>query len=183
MKTKKEIEQLLMKTTPAYFGLGFIQCKINQYERIHIYHPDLMPIVNIEEEVHNHRYDFESTILLGRMNNKKYQFVKDINPTHYLQNESCNESIKVDKKDNVDGKVMLISEKWINQGETYFMKFDEFHTFQTSKCITYLKRSDYKQDMAQVIRPLNGDIVCPFSVKLAHEQCVEIIKDCLKDWK
>lgn len=179
---KAEILKILQKTNPHYFGLGFIQCKINQYERIHLYHPDLMPIVNIEEEVHNHRYDFESTILSGKINNKKYSFIESKNnPTHFLQNESCNENIKTENKDNLYGTVKLISEQWVNAGETYGMKFNEFHTFQTDKCITYLKRSDYKQELAQVIRPINSEVICPFSKKLSQEECWDIIHDCLKN--
>ena len=82
---KQELKNILLQTKPHYFGLGFIQCKINQYERIHVYHPDLMPIVNIEEEVHNHRYDFESKILMGKIKNKKYQFLENKNtPTHFF---------------------------------------------------------------------------------------------------
>ena len=73
---KLELKEILLKTNPQYFGLGFIQCKINQHERVHIYHPDLMPIVNIEEEIHNHRYDFESTILMGKLTIKNINLSK-----------------------------------------------------------------------------------------------------------
>lgn len=180
---KKYLLQILKETNPHYFGLGFIQCKINKYERIHIYHPDLMPIVNIEEEVHNHRYDFESTILLGSITNKKYEFIEGSKQTHFLQNESCNETIKVENNQNKYGTINLISEDTVNVGESYFMRYDEFHTFQTTQCITYLKRSDYKQDLAQVIRPLNNEIICPFSKKLKEEECWEIINKTLKDMK
>ena len=179
---KQELKNILLQTKPHYFGLGFIQCKINQYERIHVYHPDLMPIVNIEEEVHNHRYDFESKILMGKIKNKKYQFLENKNtPTHFLQDESCNENNKQDNSEKIYGNIILQSEQCINKDETYFMQYKEFHTFQTTKCITYLKRSDYKQEMAQVIRLLEGEIICPFSVKLSPEQCWEIINDCLQD--
>ena len=133
---KKYLLQILKETNPHYFGLGFIQCKINNYERIHIYHPDLMPIVNIEEEVHNHRYDFESTILLGSITNKKYEFIEGSKQTHFLQNESCNETIKVENNQNKYGTINLISEDTVNVGESYFMRYDEFHTFQTTQCIT-----------------------------------------------
>lgn len=178
---KQELKEILLKTNPQYFGLGFIQCKINKYERVHVYHPDLMPIVNIEEEIHNHRYDFDSIILMGQIKNKKYEFIEDeINPTHFLQNESCNESIKEENPKNVYGRIALISEEVVTQGHSYFMNSEEFHTFETKECITYLKRSDYKQDMAQVIRPLNAKIICPFSKKLSQEQCWLIIEDCLK---
>lgn len=178
---KKELERILKTTTPYYFGLGFIQCKINQYERIHLYHPDLMPIVNIEEEIHNHRYDFSSTILSGSIINKKYEFSEYGHITHFLQNESCNQDIKVENPQKLYGSIKLTSETLLQQGETYFMDFDEFHTFQTEKCITYLKRSDYRQDLAQVVRSLRGEVICPFSKPLSPQQCWDIIYDCLNN--
>lgn len=180
---KNELKEIVSKTEPKFFGLGFIQCKINDRERIHFYHPTLVPTVNIEEEVHNHRYDFESTILMGKINNKKYQFIEDNdNATHFLQSESCNESIKIEKSNNIYGTVVLESDECISKGEAYLMKFYEFHTFHTTKCITYLKRSSYKQDTAQVIRPINSEIICPFSIKLSPEECWNIINDCLKEF-
>lgn len=179
---KEQLEKILKQTTPHYFGLGFIQCKINNYERIHVYHPDLMPIVNIEEEIHNHRYDFSSTILSGSIINKKYDFNEYGHITHFLQNETCNKDIKTDNTKRLYGTIKLISENLLTQGETYFMHFNQFHTFQTEKCITYLKRSDYKQELAQVVRPLNGDVVCPFSKEMSVEQCWDIINDCLKNF-
>jgi hypothetical protein len=180
---KNEIKKIVSKTDPKFFGLGFIQCKINDQERMHFYHHSLVPTVNLEEEVHNHRYDFESTILMGKINNKKYQFIEDDNnPTHFLQNESCNELIKVEKSNNIYGRIVLESDECISKDETYLMKFNEFHTFHTNKCITYLKRSSYKQDTAQVIRPINSEIICPFSIKLSHQECWDIINDCLKEF-
>jgi hypothetical protein len=180
---KLELERILSKTTPAFFGLGFIQCKINQYERVHFYHPKLTPTVNIEEEVHNHRYDFESTILSGQIVNKKYKFIENKNnPTHFLQNESCNESVEAKNTVPIYGQIVLDSNDCIIQGHAYLMKFDEFHTFSTTKCITYLKRSDYKQEFAQVVRPLNSEIICPFSIKLSQQDCWDIIKDCLLEF-
>ncbi len=179
---KNQIEKLLATTTPNFFGLGFIQCKINQHERIHFYHPQLIPTVNIEEEIHNHRYDFESTVLMGKINNKKYQFVvNEDNPTHFLQDESCNASVKVENSKNIYGQINLISDERVIKGETYLMNFNEFHTFSTSKCITHLKRSDYKQNFAQVVRPLNSQIICPFSIKLSEQECWDIIQDCLRE--
>lgn len=177
---KQQLKEILTQTTPQYFGLGFIQCKINQYERIHVYHPDLTPIINIEEEIHNHRYDFLSTILLGNITNKKYDFIISENPTHFLQNESCNENIKPVHQENMYGHILLTSENIVKEGESYFMNYNEFHTFETSKCITYLKRSDYKQELAQVVRPIGSNVACPFSKKLSQEQCWSIIDDCLK---
>jgi hypothetical protein len=179
---KNDLEKILMKTTPNFFGLGFIQCKINQSERIHFYHPKLIPTVNIEEEIHNHRYDFESTILMGQISNKKYKFIEtQDNPTHFLQNESCNEEVKAENETPVFGTIVLESDDCVVQGQSYLMKFDEFHTFSTSKCITHLKRSDYKQELAQVVRPLGSQIICPFSIKLSQDECWDIIKDCLRE--
>jgi hypothetical protein len=58
---------------PHWFGLGFIQLKLTNNERMHFWHPDLQPIVP-EEEIHDHRYDFESFVIKGELRHQIYTF-------------------------------------------------------------------------------------------------------------
>lgn len=46
------------------FGLGFIQIKLGEVFRLHIYTKEIA-LTTQDEEIHNHRYDFKSTVLKG----------------------------------------------------------------------------------------------------------------------
>lgn len=164
---------------PYYFGLGFIQLKINPYQRYHFYHSNLSPILNIEEEVHNHRYSFDSTVLLGKITNKLYSFSPDNQGEFILENESCNEAIKIDNVQPIRGFLDLVSTIEISAGETYHMDYSALHTVSSSQCITRLERTDYQQQFAQVVRHGNATKICPFSSKLPEAQCWAIIKEMI----
>lgn len=173
------IRQLERK--PCYFGLGFIQLKINENERFHFYHPSLLPIINIEEEVHNHRYDFISEVLVGELNNKIYHFSSDINGHYQKEYESCNANIILSKEDkNIQlGELKLFTCMKINKGEKYFMDNRTFHTLETKVCMTKLTRSQYLQQYAEVVRPINTEIICPFSQKISESDCWDIIEEVM----
>lgn len=179
--TKNEIYKLIENTTPAFFGLGFIQCKINFHERVHFYHPELVPTVNIEEEIHDHRYDFTSKVLKGSLRNRIYCFGPFKNGSHYKQSESCNEHVKIEDNPKTIGHIFIKSDTTHHCGESYSLTHDQFHTVSSDICITHLTRTDYKKELSHVIRPLNGQVICPFSKKLSIDECWKIIEKCLNE--
>lgn len=63
---------------PHYFGLGFIQLKLSEHWRIHFWMPSWPTIPGAETEFHDHRYDFISKVLHGRLE----QEVFEVGPTH-----------------------------------------------------------------------------------------------------
>lgn len=166
---------------PIYFGLGFIQLKINDNERFHFYHPSLLPIINIEEEVHNHRYDFVSEVLIGELNNKIYHFNPLITGQYMKEYESCNANtiLSKEEKNFTIGNLELFSYIKINKGEKYFMDHRTFHTLETSLCMTKLHRSEYFKKYAEVVKPLYGESICPFSLKLSENDCWNIIEQVM----
>src|SRR5579863_7289598 len=52
-------------TEPYWFGLGFIQLKLNDTARMHFWLPEIPHPER--EEIHNHRYDFSSIVLAGHL--------------------------------------------------------------------------------------------------------------------
>lgn len=53
---------------PRLHGNGFIQLEVRPKTRLHIWHPDL-PRQEISTQIHNHRFAFESHVILGRQLN------------------------------------------------------------------------------------------------------------------
>lgn len=158
-----------------YFGLGFIQVKLNNWhERVHFY-SDQLPITVGEEEIHNHRYNFESIIIKGTLQNIIYE-IQDIVPaTHILSDESCDSKIKL-KSEPTPVSIIEVHNKILNSGDTYPMDHTWFHTVKSKNAITYLQRSMYKKDHAQVIRPIGADLICPFSENLKMSKLIEHIE-------
>ncbi len=52
-------------------GLGFLQVELTDHLRIHVWHPDLPRRRCFEHSsIHNHRFGFESTVLVGEIVNR-----------------------------------------------------------------------------------------------------------------
>jgi len=158
-----------------YFGLGFIQLKINNKYRLHFYTDKLK---SNTESIHNHRYDFKSIILKGELNNKLYNMVEGT--THYRINESCNESKSINIE-QIECSIKLMKDITYNQGQSYFMEYNKFHKVYSNYAITLLERSDYKQEEAQVIYKNDEKINCPFSLKVDSNKLWNIIEEMIND--
>jgi len=160
-----------------YFGLGFIQLKIDKNTRLHFYNKKLPPIVS-KEDIHNHRYDFTSEILLGTLIQEIYEVVPG--DTHYLEDESCQVDVKVESKPKLCS-VQMSSRHIHSPKSSYLISHTTFHrVYCDFECITLLNRTDYKKQLAQVIRPIEGAKVCPFSQKVKEEYLWNIIEEMLK---
>jgi len=156
-----------------YFGLGFIQLKIDEQYRVHFYSPKIPPIV---DDIHNHRYDFESTILMGTLTNTLWG-VKE-GDTHIRRSESCNPDIKSEKIEKKCA-VEFISKTIYTAGQTYKMSESEFHQVSANNCITFLKRGPMLKKCADIIAPKDTQPVCPFSRRVQEENLWVIIKEML----
>lgn len=162
-----------------FFGLGFVQLKLDANMRMHFYHPELMPIVG-EEEIHNHRYDFISTILAGKLHQQKYHVHFDITAAHEMVYESCTAGEEVDPQP-VSVMVRPVGGlQTYTCGESYTIHHNEFHTVDAEFAITRLYRGAIQHRYASVVRPKNAEKVCPFSKTLSDSECWQIIEDCLK---
>lgn len=60
-------------------GLGFIQVKLPHNRRMHVWHPDL-PRRDCYEwsAIHNHRFSFRSTVLIGQQVNRRYNVLEGL---------------------------------------------------------------------------------------------------------
>lgn len=60
-------------------GLGFIQIKLPANRRMHVWHPDL-PRRDCYDwsAIHNHRFSFRSTVLVGQQINRRYNVIEGL---------------------------------------------------------------------------------------------------------
>jgi hypothetical protein len=163
---------------PAYFGLGFIQLKINSTERVHFYHDDLPVLV---DEPHNHRYGFTSHIMQGKFEQALYAFTNDPAGGHYMDFEDCSPDVSIEDHPNVvTGSMKEIFSAVYCAGDHYCIEADTLHTVRaTNNAITYLVRDRPFKDFAGVVHEIGAEKVCPFSKPIPVNQCWEMIEDML----
>lgn len=165
-----------------YFGLGFIQVKLSDTERLHFYTDELPKTVQ-QEEIHNHRYNFVSKILFGEMLHYIYEVDENPNGEYLLTKESCNE----DNKLNDPGISVNIEQVFMTKYKTSQKYYINHNTFHNVSCedgtITHLKRTAYQKDFADVIHRKDKPTVCPFSIKVDEKDLFDIVARNLLDYK
>lgn len=162
------------------FGLGFIQIKLDEKNRVHIYHPQLIK-TSTEEEIHNHRYGFKSHVMTGTLVNHLYSVNEDHNGGFVLFNESCNPKIESPK----EKKVVNCSFQGSFQsksGTQYELSHKTFHKVEALNkdlVITWLERGEILSPYAQVVVKKGEENKCPFSVNLPTETLWSMVKESL----
>lgn len=162
---------------PAYFGLGFIQLKLNDTERLHFYHKDLPVLV---EEPHTHRYNFTSYILQGRFNQRIYWFSENPTGDHVYENETCDPYQEISVSERTYGYLHQLLESDYSEGDSYTIDVNTLHTVKASdNAITFLRRGTPFKTYAGVIRKVGIQKVCPFSKPIPENECWELIDDMI----
>lgn len=166
------------------FGLGFIQIKLSDTIRLHVYCSDVK-ITTDPEDLHDHRYNFESHILKGKLVNEIYSIFDG--DTHKLSFESCvpgwQKNVSNDAVQSINPcSVKLLSLSQLSSGSSYFMEKDTFHRVETERCITIVTREIPSKAMARVIT-LRGhqELTCPFSVNLPEDILWRIVEREISD--
>lgn len=162
-----------------FFGLGFIQIKLSDSQRLHIYTDKLKGTVS-EEDIHNHRYDFRSHILKGTLTQHMYSVVGGFGGDYILTQESCNPDNKADKPLKFVVTILPLGSQTMVSGSTYSTDHSVFHRVQSTDAITLITRSEYKKEFADVVIPKEQEPVCPFSANVSEEELWAIVKDRLE---
>jgi hypothetical protein len=160
-----------------FFGLGFIQLKLNDLERIHFYTNKFSKTATVEE-VHNHRYDFESTIIKGTLVQELFSHQLDEKGDYWISKETCNPSNKKVFNKQLC-KIKLIQRQTFSAGSSYWIDHDTMHRVESTDAITYLKRSPYMKNEADVIYPVDLATTCPFSVNISDVELWEVIRSMI----
>jgi hypothetical protein len=187
MKTTPLIDELRASakkygTEPYWFGLGFVQLKLNDHERMHFWCPEIPS--SEREEIHNHRYDFSSIVLAGELKHDVYHLDATIE-TSSVPFEAEWEIFETNCAPGKEGTVETVTPCIITNvgkfnlkaGSTYEFPHESFHTTQgTTFAITHLTRVLPKPlEYASVIKKIGQATTCPFKDKMAPEICWEHI--------
>jgi len=165
---------------PQWFGLGFIQMKLNDVERIHFWHPDLSADTP-EEELHDHRYEFTSTIIRGSLTHETWEFVSDPDGDHVMVQVACEPGVEVPPMPLGRGCIRRSGAYTMQAGSNYTFAPDDFHRVRSSRAVTLLRRGPKVKDYARVIKPVGQPTVCPFSRTISEHELWEYIADLMAD--
>lgn len=163
-----------------YFGLGFIQVKLESNRRVHFYHPDIPAFV---ENPHNHRYGFFSKVLKGSLTNRIYNLVPG--EEYRVFYDSC----KNNKSDNLpqsfNSGLKQIGEFITNSSSGYYINSETLHTvhpdFSMGSVITFIERESPTKDFAKIVEKINHPSACPFSRPMDDEEIWKIVDKCINN--
>ena len=160
-----------------FFGLGFIQLKLNESGRIHFY-TNKFRKTTVVEEAHNHRYDFESTIIKGTLVQELFSCQLDDDGESWITKETCDPATKKEFE-RQRCTIKLLQRQTFRPGSSYWTAHDTLHRAESSNAITYLERGPYMKDEADVIYPIDLVPTCPFSVKVSDDELWEVIRSMI----
>lgn len=170
---------------PAWFGLGFIQLKLNDSQRMHFWHPKLMSDMP-DEEVHDHRYDFTSHILKGELTHEVWEFEPDDDSSRSTKRgpfdlvlTNCKPGQPENPTVIATGNLIMDSSYTMKAGSHYSIKKDLLHRIRATSAITFLDRKDILKDTARVVRNRENPFVCPFSNVIPVDQLWSYIDECI----
>lgn len=111
-------------------GLGFLQIKLPGNRRIHVWHPSLPRRSCYRwSAIHNHRFSFRSTVLVGHQVNRRYAVRDDGSGTHDLISHDGPRSDKGGRLSYVAGRVSVadLRDEFYGTGDSYVMPELHFH--------------------------------------------------------
>lgn len=119
-----------MKAPISLHGLGFIQVQLQGDLRLHVWHPDLPRRSCFEHSaIHNHRFRFESLVLVGTQINIKYSATPLQPATHTLYRHDGERQAGGGRPWTPDGDVHMLktARHEIPAGTIYRMQAYDFH--------------------------------------------------------
>ena len=121
------------EATISLHGLGFLQVKLGGNQRLHVWHPGLpRRRCHVHSQIHDHRFDFSSTILVGTQVNWVYaDFVPtDRSATHVVYIHDGERLPTGNRPWTPRGKLCVNrgSAERVEAGETYYMLRGVFHS-------------------------------------------------------
>ena len=159
-----------------YFGLGFIQVKIDDYTRYNFYHPELVPCFVNNESVHTHSYDYKSYILKGELVEKLYAINPTINSNRYFcKIDCCGGHEKLFKARTI------VSNEFIHkEGSNYCRFSDELHkVFVKEPTITKVVKGE-RSGYAFSFIPDEQETCTPFISDMSEEECWKVVEGILE---
>lgn len=119
-----------VKESISLHGLGFLQVKLPCNKRLHVWHPDLPRREFWDRSaIHNHRFSFRSTVLIGTHYNQRCDLILHPEGTHDVVSHDGPRSEKGGRLsfNAASCNVKMRNREVYQPGESYVMPELEYH--------------------------------------------------------
>ena len=126
-------------------GLGFIQVKLPNNQRLHVWHPDIpRRACYLHSAIHNHRFSFTSHVLIGTQVNRRYEVHYDDNGTHDLISHDGPRGATGGRLSFVAGRVRVepAQDEFYGPGSIYHMPMLQYHETPNSGVVVTLMKKE-----------------------------------------
>lgn len=175
-----DIDFLRASGAQPHFFLDFIQLKIDDRFRMHFWHEDL-PAFGAEEELHDHRYNFTSRVMVGETTHEEWYFTPANDGDMEIIEKSCKPGSEIPPRQVAVGKVARGGTYTMARGSVYHFPHDRFHRIRTRRCVTLLERDIVIKDVARIIKPVGAADICPFERKIGTDVLWGYIEELLRE--
>lgn len=175
-----------MGVTPHYFGLGFIQIKLNDTWRLHVWVTDWPTIPGAETEIHDHRYDFQAHVLAGALHHEIY-ITEAPHPTlqagdFEISRTNCQPGSDPGSTEEGYARALPIGVFTAVAGTRYQLNQTALHVaWPIGTTVTLMERGPTTKDMATVLRIPGEQATCPFSLTRSESECWAKVEACFSD--
>ena len=148
---------LELKTVPRVHGNGFIQIDLPEDRRLHIWPDEKLETQKVYTGIHNHRFSFESQVLLGTLHHTQFRVVQLPGGEYQLY--------KTIPRDREDKGLSLFSEDYfslenpqdfyLSVGSRYNFPYRAFHDSRGIGLTATLMRKTFVDEDMEVL------VLCP----------------------
>lgn len=167
-------------------GLGFIQVKLPNNARLHVWHPSLPVRACFPySPIHNHRFSFRSTVLIGTQVNRRYVVTEDEAGTHDRISHDGPRTPTGSRESFVDGRVRVqaMPDEVMQAGESYSMAPLQYHeTPNEGVVVTYMQKVEEGTVHAHSLIETGHEFDQGFDrFQLSEDQLWAVVVEALRD--
>ena len=170
---------------PRFHGNGFVQLYLDDVNRLHVYHPDLVAVRVANARIHDHRWTFHSKVLIGTLGHQTY----DIVPTDFGRWSAkevpgaSNKEVPLQEVPNSRCEIYLTGHYDIVAGSSYVFSRRNFHkSHHSGITMTFIEKRCDDGNPARVISPYGEVPDHAFAVQPPEQDLWTAIKDAFALW-
>jgi hypothetical protein len=189
------VAKLLPVLKWRWHGVGMLQGYIMEGEkelRVHLWSPELiLEGIDISGDIHDHRFDLRSDVLVGAIKHKEYQLIPNgVNGTHSVWRLAHNArrqlKIKTQGSDDMveepQAYTVKTEEAIFTEGISYIFPKRFYHQTQpiTKYAVTLVSKTNQDDGMAGILCPIGKAPVPAFGRPISEipQKSQRIIAEC-----
>lgn len=153
---------LAMLGEPRFNGAGFIKVYLNPATRLHIWSPKFPPTIG-NSRIHDHKFDYTSQILIGKMRHQEWVTKTSEYPTHQIFETFCSTTKRGNPPQLVSSyrcRINMVRESIYCPGDSYFFGAPNYYheiICDEFTVAVMTRKKEYHWHMPRVIVPIGEE--------------------------